>query len=40
MFDNLTSGGFHFPGDKSAFKSASGQARAAMVQAVATFGKA
>ena len=40
MFDNLTSGGFYFPGDKAAFKSASGQARAAMVQAVATFGKA
>jgi len=40
MFDNLTGSGSYFPGNKAAFKSASGQARAAMVQALATFGKA
>jgi len=40
MFDSLTGGGAYFPGNKAAFKSASGQARAAMVQALATFGKA
>ena len=40
IFNNLTSGSVYFPGKKAVFKSASGEARAAMVRAVATFGKA
>src|SRR3990170_2629572 len=39
IFDNLTGYNGSLPG-RSVFKSASGEARAAMVQAVATFGKA